>query len=428
MFKKRLAVIGAGPKGLAIAAKASALRRLGFQVPQVCLIDRRGIASHWVAESGLTNGMQSLGTSPEKDVGFPYASFCWGTVPNAKVNRVMQEFSWTSFLVETHRYSDWIDRGRPAPQHKRWAEYLNWIWDKVKGETELVIGRLDSAGYNGDQWSLSVHNKEGSLTNVMAHGLVLTGPGRPRMPEGLPTDDRILSTDRFWRGWEKYTHEEGARFAVVGTGETAASIAVTLGASRHVKAVDVISPLAMNYSRGESYVENHVYTDPFQANWFQLTVENRRDFIQRTDRGVFSVQIKRQLDEMECLEIIPGRLTAIEVDSLQQLMATVQYGEASEKREYNYIVFAIGFDPWGWFEEILTVEARERIKARLDISALTDSNLEMRITESLSLENVRPFLHLPMLSAVSQGPGFPNLSCLGHLSDQVLSAYVPLEA
>ncbi len=266
------------------------------------------------------------------------------------------------------------------------------------------------------------------MTSVMAHGLVLTGPGRPRMPAGLPQDDRIVTTDKFWRNWEKYTQEEGARFAVVGTGETAASIAVTLGASRHVAAVDVISPLAMNYSRGESYVENHVYTDPFQSNWFQLTVENRRDFIQRTDRGVFSVQTKRQLDEMENLEIIPGRLTSIEVDSLNQLMASIQYGEASEKREYQYVVFAIGFDPWNWFEEILTVEARERIKARLDIPALTDSLLELRISESLALENVKPHLHLPMLSAVSQGPGFPNLSCLGHLSDQVLSQYVPLES
>ena len=33
-------------------------------------------------------------------------------------------------------------------------------------------------------------------------------------------------------------------------------------------------------------------------------------------------------------------------------------------------------------------------------------------------------LHLPVLAGVAQGPGFPNLSCLGLLADRVLGAYV----
>lgn len=427
MFRKKLCVIGAGPKGLAIATKAAALRRLGFQTPEICIIDRRGVASHWVAESGLTNGLQSLGTSPEKDLGFPYASFCWGTPQNPKVNRLMQEYSWTSFLIDNHRYSDWIDRGKPAPSHRRWADYLTWAWDKVKDGTEIVIGRVDAAKCDGEKWFLTVEQKEGETKIITAHGLVLTGPGRPRMPTGLPNDDRILSTDRFWRGWEKYSTHRGARIAVVGTGETAASIAVTLGSAHHVEAVDIISPLAMNYSRGESYVENHVYTDPFQANWFGLTVENRKDFIQRTDRGVFSIVVKKQLDEMDCLEIIPGRLTKVEVDSLNQLMATVQYAQTSEKREYHYVIFATGFEPWGWFREILSPETQSHFQAGLGVTDLSDGTVELNIEESLTLGKVRPALHLPMMAAVNQGPGYPNLSCLGRLSDQILSAYVPLE-
>jgi mycobactin lysine-N-oxygenase len=39
-----------------------------------------------------------------------------------------------------------------------------------------------------------------------------------------------------------------------------------------------------------------------------------------------------------------------------------------------------------------------------------------------------PALHLPMLAGLAQGPGFPNLSCLGLLSDRVLRRYVPLPA
>jgi mycobactin lysine-N-oxygenase len=33
-------------------------------------------------------------------------------------------------------------------------------------------------------------------------------------------------------------------------------------------------------------------------------------------------------------------------------------------------------------------------------------------------------LHLPVAAGLAQGPGFPNLSCLGLLSDRILRRYV----
>jgi mycobactin lysine-N-oxygenase len=36
--------------------------------------------------------------------------------------------------------------------------------------------------------------------------------------------------------------------------------------------------------------------------------------------------------------------------------------------------------------------------------------------------DVAPKLFLPNLAGLNQGPGFPNLSCLGLLSDRVLGA------
>jgi mycobactin lysine-N-oxygenase len=35
-----------------------------------------------------------------------------------------------------------------------------------------------------------------------------------------------------------------------------------------------------------------------------------------------------------------------------------------------------------------------------------------------------PPLHLPVMAGLAQGPGFPNLSCLGLLSDRILRRYV----
>ena len=45
----------------------------------------------------------------------------------------------------------------------------------------------------------------------------------------------------------------------------------------------------------------------------------------------------------------------------------------------------------------------------------------------LSVAGLRPPLHLPLAAGLAQGPGFPNLSCLGLLSDRILRTYVRQE-
>src|SRR6266700_1191808 len=66
-----LAVVGAGPKGIAIAAKARALAAAGLPAPRVVLVDRGEVAGNWAGRQGYTSGLLPLGTPPEKDVGYP---------------------------------------------------------------------------------------------------------------------------------------------------------------------------------------------------------------------------------------------------------------------------------------------------------------------------------------------------------------------
>jgi mycobactin lysine-N-oxygenase len=69
-----LAVVGAGPKGIAIAANAArALAAAGLDAPEVVLVDPGAVAGNWGGRQGYTSGLLPLGTPPEKDVGFPYA-------------------------------------------------------------------------------------------------------------------------------------------------------------------------------------------------------------------------------------------------------------------------------------------------------------------------------------------------------------------
>jgi mycobactin lysine-N-oxygenase len=51
------------------------------------------------------------------------------------------------------------------------------------------------------------------------------------------------------------------------------------------------------------------------------------------------------------------------------------------------------------------------------------SAVERAMGPALEVDGLMPRLHLPNLSGVAQGPGFPGLSCLGLLSDRILAPY-----
>jgi mycobactin lysine-N-oxygenase len=97
---------------------------------------------------------------------------------------------------------------------------------------------------------------------------------------------------------------------------------------------------------------------------------------------------------------------------------TTEYGPEREKVGYDFVVVAIGFES-RWFESLLGPEGRARLT-----TALSGEPLDQRIGADLSVTGLTPALHLPMLAGLTQGPGFPNLSCLGLLSDRVLRRYV----
>src|SRR6266568_7271582 len=127
-----LLVLGAGPKAVAIAAKRHILAKLGYPVPHLCIIDRQGVASNWSGLDGFTDGNQLLGTRPEKDIGFPYLSACWGDKARSlAVAKEMVHLSWQSYLIDQLRYSNWIDRGRTRPTHGEWSKYIQWVAEKV---------------------------------------------------------------------------------------------------------------------------------------------------------------------------------------------------------------------------------------------------------------------------------------------------------
>jgi mycobactin lysine-N-oxygenase len=413
-----LAILGAGAKAVAVAAKAFVLREMGPDIqgiPDIIAVERTGVGANWQASGGWTDGAHRLGTSPEKDVGFPYRS---ALVPrrNAELDERMTRYSWQSYLIATASFAEWIDRGRPAPTHRRWSQYLGWVADHVG--LNVVHGEVEGLAVTGDRWALRTHE-----TTVHADALMITGPGQAEKSL-LPGNPRVLSIAQFWDRAAGHDRIDAERVAVIGGGETAASMLNELFRHR-VSTITVISPQVTLFTRGESFFENSLFSDP--TDWTALTLDERRDALARTDRGVFSANVQEALLADDRIHHLRGRV-AHAVGRQGQIRLTLNTNRGSENLEtvhgFDLVIDGSGADPL-WFTSLFSQDVLDLLELGLG-GPLTADRLQEAIGYDLAVTDVAPKLFLPNLSGLNQGPGFPNLSCLGLLSDRVLGASVAM--
>ncbi|HEV7783343.1 MAG TPA: SidA/IucD/PvdA family monooxygenase [Chitinophagaceae bacterium] len=430
---EKLLIVGGGPKAIAVSVKAALLRKHSKKTPEVVIIDKYGVASNWNGANGFTSGKHSLGTPPEKDVCFPYKSsldYC-----HKKINSESFMYSWPVFLTEKGFYQEWIDRGKPSPTHMRWAEYLCWC--AAKSGASIQPGEVVSIGIDGDQWKVSFNTDEGPghIKEILAENIMITGPGVPISISPSP------SMHAFYRDGQNYWNDNyfqsklldkakstKIKIGVIGGGETSASIIVNLidffsdqGIDENIE-INIINRRATVFSRGENFHENKFFTNP--AGWEKLSYELREEFINRTDRGVFSLQTLHKINNCEFVHHVFGN-----VKSISSIGPKLRVRFSDEKllpQEYDTVINALGFDNMGfikmmedsffnkiglfqnWFDDHTN---RDEFRKKIDFN-LSYAPLD------------RPKLFLPMLSAMEQGPGFPNLSCLGTLSDRILSHFL----
>jgi mycobactin lysine-N-oxygenase len=437
-----LLVIGAGPKAISLAAKRSVLSSMGLPVPQLRIVDRQGIVAHWSGHFGFTDGRQLLGTRPEKDIGYPYASTSWvDSTLNKAIDNEMLRMSWQSYLINEGKYLDWIDRGRTRPTHHEWSDYLQWV--AKQAGIDMIQAEVHEISLSADQkrWQLSCRSAlDGTPVLLEGDGLVITGPGTPITLAGQPTNHpRVFDGGSYWQNVATFAHLRDTTTAplhigVIGTGETAAAIVTSLVHTLDDAAfIEVISPYGVLYSRDEGFEENRLFSDPDATlarlgghqhvlSWLSMTENDRREFVRRTDRGVFSVHAMEEVNRAENVRSIMGTVRKMQASD-EQVFVDMEYDGTTERDQYDYGIVAIGFNAL-WFTTLFDEPTRVRLG---EVTQSLDRRaIEHSITEDLSIRNFTPRLHLPMLAGIAQGPGFPNLSCLGLLSDRILCSYIPI--
>lgn len=404
---KKMIIVGCGPKAVAIAAKAFVLQGLGWAVPEIVIIDRHGPASNWNGMNGYTDGTSILGTTPLEDVGFPYESQI-----DRSVDTEMLKLSYMAYLIDIGEYAEWVDRSQTPPSHAMLANYLKWVIEKI--DFHVTIGEVMNISSTADHWTVA-YQDEANTKQITGDALVITGPGNPyrfpRTEQSLEDSGRVFNGLNVWHHIQQFKDMQNQKIAVIGGGETAAGIVTTLldliDASTEI---EIITRHPIIFTRNENWREVMYFSKVM--DWSDLTDQQKIEIIRHADRGTFSVAAKNLMDAARNVNLKLGDVKKLEVND-EKVHTIINVNSGEQKNGYDYVIEATGFDPLSF------------TKFFSDSSTMHEpKSLYQRIEPDMSVADVKPKLHLPGLSAMAQGPGFPNLSCLGLLSDRILATYV----
>ena len=423
-----LIVVGAGAKAIAIAAKVHVLNSLGLGPIALTIVEATEPAASWSGRNGMTSGEEPLAIPPIKDVGFPYQSHqSFGDVHGDEIDRAMLPFTWQRHMIEQRRYVRWVNAGSPPIQHRTYGRYLAWALERATEGVTLVHGRVTRVSLDTERrWRIDL-TESGGAPRYLGRALALTGPGvHRRFPHDPEAADRIFHCDSRRIELARIPPDHGAEIAIVGGGESALSCVAFLRAFRPNAQLTIYTP-TLPLSRGESFLENRVFSDPDEVSWEFLDERTRRDFVKHCDRGVFDPQTLAMIAHDEQCQFVTGRVTYVSPTRARgavYLDYICADGLTGVRREYDYVVNCTGFDLLeqlrGLFEPAVRTQIEERVGALWD----RPSGSEIPIGRNLELVAMRPRLYIPGLGALSQGPGFANLGCLGLLANRVLEPLV----
>lgn len=418
-----LLVVGAGAKAAAIAAKVHVLNGLGLGPLRLTIIEAVEPAASWLGRNGMTSGEEPLAIPPIKDIGFPYQSFEELGQDGQAVDRAIMGFSWQQYLIERRGYARWVNAGSPAVQHRDYGRYLSWILARASNGVTLLRARVTQISLDSQAgcWIVDAAESSGSRRYACA-ALALTGPGVHRLlPHDPDAAPRIFHCDSRRSEFARIPFDAETSVGIIGGGESALSAVAFLRAFRPNARLTVYTT-GLPLSRGESFLENRAFSNPDEVQWSSLDLEIRRDFVKHCDRGVFDARSLADFAYDESCRFVIGRVAHIGAAGPQRGLSLDHLSaEGLATAEHDYVVNCTGFDLLEQLRALFPASVRAEIERRVGPLWDAPAGAEVPIGRFLELRDMRPRLHIPGLAALSQGPGFANLGCLGLLANRVLS-------
>jgi mycobactin lysine-N-oxygenase len=325
-------------------------------------------------------------------------------------------------MISTRRYARWVDAGSPQVRHRDYGEYLTWVLSRANEGVEHLAARVTQVTLDeGDErWLVEAETAAGR--EVHAGGaLVLTGPGIHRaFPHEPAVAERVFHCDSRREEFARIPEDSQCDVAIVGGGESALSATMFLRGMRPECRYTIYTPL-LPMSRGESFLENRVFSNPDTVEWESLDQQTRRDFVKHSDRGVFDPPSLAAIAYDERCRFVTGRVTDVGAAAGGAgVRLEFEAPEGAGNREHDFVANCTGFDLLAQLRTLFPATVRERIERSCGQIWDQPAGSEVPIGRNLELKGMRPWIHIPGLAGLSQGPGFANLGALGLLSNRVL--------
>jgi mycobactin lysine-N-oxygenase len=426
MSEYDLIVVGAGAKAAGIATKVHIANSLGLARISLLVIEGTEMAASWKGRNGMTSGEEPLAVTPIKDIGFPYQSHIEFGEAGEAIDAALAQFTWQQHMISTRRYARWVDAGSPQVRHRDYGEYLTWVLSRATEGVEHLAARVTQVTLEeeGERWLVEAEAAEGK--EVHAGGaLVLTGPGIHRaFPHEPAVAERVFHCDSRRDEFARIPERTQCDVAIVGGGESALSATMFLRGMRPDCRYTIYTPM-LPMSRGESFLENRVFSNPDTVEWESLDQQTRRDFVKHSDRGVFDPPSLAAIAYDDRCRFVTGRVTDVGAAAGGEgVRLEFEAPEGTGSREHDFVANCTGFDLLAQLRTLFPAAAREQIERNCGPIWDQPAGSEVPIGRNLELTGMRPWLHIPGLAGLSQGPGFANLGALGLLSNRVLQPHM----
>ena len=417
-----LIVVGAGAKAAGIATKVHIANSLGLARVSLLVIEGTEVAASWKGRNGMTSGEEPLAVTPIKDIGFPYQSHIEFGEAGEAIDAALAQFTWQQHMISTRRYARWVDAGSPQVRHRDYGEYLTWVLSRATEGVEHLAARVTQVTLDeeGERWLVEAETGAGNETHA-GGALVLTGPGIHRaFPHEPAVAERVFHCDSRRDEFARIPADRQCDVAIVGGGESALSATMFLRGMRPGCRFTIYTPM-LPMSRGESFLENRVFSNPDTVEWESLDQQTRRDFVKHSDRGVFDPPSLAAIAYDDRCRFVTGRVTDVGAAAGGEgVRLEFEAPEGAGSREHDFVANCTGFDLLAQLRTLFPAAVREQIERRCGPVWDQPAGSEVPIGRNLELREMRPWLHIPGLAGLSQGPGFANLGALGLLSNRVL--------